>query len=157
MVNRRVPFRSVRFVGATPIYPDGLTLVAITVPVAVPSLFQSLMPFTPSSAVKYRVSPTPVRCEGYDPPKGLISLTRVVPAVVPSLLQSSTPCSPSLTAKNRLSLTRIRAGGGSGETIHQPSPRDGEGVAIKSLMTTVPLVVPSLLQRWVANPSTVKK
>ena len=65
----------------------GLMSFTITVPAAVPSLFQSSNPLVPSLAKKKSVPRTLVRSEMYAGPDGLMRFTKCVPSVVPVLLQ----------------------------------------------------------------------
>ena len=66
--------------------------LTMTVPAAVPSLFQSSVPWTPSLAAKKSVLPTAVRLVGVRArDAGVDVLDRTVPAAVPSLFQSSLP------------------------------------------------------------------
>src|SRR6266545_1866513 len=91
-----------------PALPDQMSLTMV-VPLAVPSLFQSSVPFVPSLAVKRRVPFMFVRDWGEalaEP--GQISFTRDVPLAVPSLFQSSVPITPSLAAQKRVPFTFVR-------------------------------------------------
>src|SRR6266487_3694105 len=99
-----------------------------TVPAVVPSVFQSSIPLTPSSAAKKSVAPTAVRYFGEEL-YGEISLTFTVPAEVPSLFHSST--SPPST-KNSVPFTLVSLSG------HPQVPGH------RSLTITVPVAVPSL-------------
>ena len=81
----------------------------MTVPAAVPSLFQSSMPWMPSSAAKYAVPPTSVSDQRYDGP-GPMSFTITVPAAVPSLLQAH-PMGPSSAWKYSVPSTSVRPSG----------------------------------------------
>ena len=108
-------------------------------PAAVPSLFQSAAPFTPSSAMKNNALPTPASSAGSVSielalPEAM-STTIAVPAAVPSLFQSSRPCTPSFAAKNSVPFTFVRS-----YCESRPVP-----VAI-CFTGTVPAVVPSLFQ-----------
>ena len=69
----------------------GLMSLTIVVPAAVPSLHQTSVPFTPSSAEKHTSLPRATRYSGSEPSSGVgsMSLTIAVPAAVPSLRQSS--------------------------------------------------------------------
>ena len=51
----------------------GLMSFTIRVPASLPSVFQSSMPFTPSVALKYTISPTQVNKPGLELPDGLMS------------------------------------------------------------------------------------
>ncbi len=71
-----------------------------TVPAAVPSVFQSAGPCTPSSARKKRAPPTTVSSLGSEEQMpGQMSRTMTVPASVPSERQSSVPWTPSEVVK----------------------------------------------------------
>src|SRR6266480_3993619 len=72
-----------------------------TVPVLVPSLFQSSAPVAPSLARKYSAPLKTVNPRGAEPAPGLMFFTHTVPGSVPLVFQSSTPEAPSLAAKNR--------------------------------------------------------
>ncbi len=81
----------------------------MTVPAAVPSLFQISLPCAPSLAMKNSVPPITVRYFGIEPVlPGLMSAIMTVPAVVPSDFQSSSPCVPSLAWKNSVPLKLVR-------------------------------------------------
>ncbi len=73
--------------------PAAVVLMSFTstVPAAVPSVFQSSAPFTPSLAWKYRTPLRTVKPYGQElaPAAVLMSFTSTVPAAVPSLFQSS--------------------------------------------------------------------
>src|SRR5947209_18849823 len=83
--------------------------LTITVPASVPSDFHNSRPWTPSSAVKYRVLPTATRLSGprYPYGEGLMSLTRSVPASVPADFHSSRPWTASSAGKNRHAPTAV--------------------------------------------------
>src|SRR5262249_7628372 len=90
----------------------GLMSLPRSVPAAVPSLFHSSTPFTPSAAEKNRAPLTFVRLPGFELAlPGMMSLPITVPAVVPLLFHSSEPCVPSLAAKNRVPLTFVSLSG----------------------------------------------
>src|SRR5262245_60070145 len=121
---------------STELAGPGLMSLTMTVPCAVPSLFHSSKPCTPSSAVKNSVPLTSVRFPIHaagNPPAGpgLMSLTILVPAAVPSLFHSSRPCTPSSAVKNSVPLRLVRNDGDKGPEL---SPLTG----------TVPAAVPSL-------------
>ncbi len=126
----------------------------ITVPPEVPSLFQSSLPFVPSSATKKRVPLTSTNISGALPPlPDLMSLTITVPAAVPSLFQSSFPLVPSLALKKNSPLETVKCLDTITEAIPSPVPE------LMSLIMTVPPSVPSLLQSSlpvVASPA-IKK
>jgi len=78
-----------------------------TVPVSVPSLFQSSSPFVPLFAVKNKVLPTAVRLYGELLPEALMSATCTVPVSVPSVFQISEPSTPLFALKKRVSPTTV--------------------------------------------------
>ena len=80
-----------------------------TVPAAVPSLFQSSVPFVRSDALKYSVPLTFVRYEGYEEPEPVtMSFTSTVPAAVPLLFHNSVPFVGSDALKYSMPLTFVR-------------------------------------------------
>ncbi len=91
-----VPFTSVMLVTSAVVVP--LMSATIAVPAAVPLLDHNCVPCTPSSAVKYTVSPTTVRSLGATPPPATLPLVSIV-VVVPLLDHNWVPCTPSLAAK----------------------------------------------------------
>ncbi len=80
------------------------------VPIAVPSVEYSSIPFIPSSAMKYNLFIKTVKKEGEllaEP--ALISLTKTVPTAEPSLFQSSVPCVvPLFAEKNKILLQTFK-------------------------------------------------
>ncbi len=81
--------------------PVGLTPVTMTVPVSVPSLFQSCSPELFVAEKKSSLLKI-VRSEGLlfpSPKNELMSFTSTVPTAVPSLFQSSVPSVGSVAVK----------------------------------------------------------
>ena len=83
------------------------------VPAAVPSDFQSSLPWVASvGAEEERAADVRERSTAPELAlPGLMSLTSFVPAAVPSDFQSSTPCVPSSAAKKSVPATFVRSTG----------------------------------------------
>src|SRR5712691_8738005 len=107
-----------------------------TVPVSVPSVFQSSPPETPSLAWKYNAPLNTVNCEGKESPiPGLMSFTRTVPASVPSVFQSSSPETPSSATKYSAPLNTVNC---EGEELPTPG--------LMSFTRVAPASVPTVFQ-----------
>ena len=127
---------------------------AITAGPDTPSITHKLVPFTPSSAMKYNLVPTCLNSRGFElPTPTLISLTITVPAVEPSLVQSSVPFTPSSAEKYSIPPTSVRCVGSNEKPVE-----------FISFTNIVPTVVPSLIHNCsrfeVKNnvfPTTVKR
>src|SRR5690349_21023031 len=79
--------------------PPALMSLSKFVPLLVPSVTHSSLPFTPSSAVNNNLSSIIPKTHGLLPPVELMSLIITVPNSVPSVFHHSEPFTPSFAIK----------------------------------------------------------